>query len=179
MSRIDIWHQFMSSNSGDTHFWLFMATMILEINYNFTSNQKIYSVPWQMYQLCIFCHLCRGLLFYLIQHFLWPTKYKPTLYLKNNNFCNYLIIRSSHTVCGHEALQLAKCLTEELANQATQGSGRLLGNRVDSPEPEPRARSYDQKSPQKNKGSFYAYVFWLLFDMRREYITACVVSGRV
>lgn len=67
-------------------------------------------------------------------------------------------IGSAHTVCGHEALQLAKCLTEELANQATQASGRSLGNRVDSPELEPRARSYDQKSPQKNKGSFYAYV---------------------
>lgn len=79
-----------------------------------------------------------------------------TTYFKNN-IC-VIIIRSAHTVCGHEALQLAKCLTEELANQATQASGRSLGNRVDSPELEPRARSYDQKSPQKNKGSFYAYV---------------------
>ncbi|XP_066244855.1 inositol hexakisphosphate and diphosphoinositol-pentakisphosphate kinase isoform X3 [Euwallacea similis] len=61
-------------------------------------------------------------------------------------------IGNAHTVCGHEALQLAKCLNEELANQATQASGgRSLGNRAVSPEPEPRARSYDHKSPQKGK----------------------------
>ncbi|XP_050294497.1 inositol hexakisphosphate and diphosphoinositol-pentakisphosphate kinase isoform X2 [Anthonomus grandis grandis] len=60
-------------------------------------------------------------------------------------------IGNAHTVCGHEALHLAKCLTEELANQATQSSGRSLGNRTVSPDQEPRARSYDHKSPQKGK----------------------------
>ncbi|CAH1125449.1 unnamed protein product [Ceutorhynchus assimilis] len=61
-------------------------------------------------------------------------------------------IGSAHTVCGHEALQLAKCLTKELANQATQASGRSYNNnRAISPEPEPRSRSYDHKSPRKGK----------------------------
>ncbi|KAL1512849.1 hypothetical protein ABEB36_002365 [Hypothenemus hampei] len=61
-------------------------------------------------------------------------------------------IGNSHTVCGHEALHLAKCLTEELANQATQGNGRPFGNRAVSPEPDSRSRSYDHKSPsQKGK----------------------------
>lgn len=75
--------------------------------------------------------------------------------------------RSAHTVCGHEALHLAKCLTEELANQATQSSGRSFGNRSVSPEPEPRARSYDQKSPQKGKGKFF-------FELLSEYV--CYVT---
>ncbi|XP_076259063.1 inositol hexakisphosphate and diphosphoinositol-pentakisphosphate kinase isoform X5 [Rhynchophorus ferrugineus] len=60
-------------------------------------------------------------------------------------------IGSAHTVCGHEAMHLAKCLTEELANQGTQRGSRSYGNRVISPEPEPRSRSYDHKSPQKGK----------------------------
>ncbi|CAH0551016.1 unnamed protein product [Brassicogethes aeneus] len=58
-------------------------------------------------------------------------------------------IGSSHTVCGHEAMHLAKCLNEELANQAAQSGRSYLNHRAVSPEPEPRARSYDHKSPQK------------------------------
>lgn len=61
--------------------------------------------------------------------------------------------RSSHTVCGHEAMHLAKRLNEELANQAAQHNSRSYGlNRSASPEPEQRSRSYDHKSPQKSKG---------------------------
>ncbi|KAJ8925606.1 hypothetical protein NQ315_009446 [Exocentrus adspersus] len=63
-------------------------------------------------------------------------------------------IGSSHTVCGHEAMHLAKRLNEELASQASQQSCRSFGlNRSASPEPEPRSRSYDHKSPQKGKDS--------------------------
>ncbi|XP_060536296.1 inositol hexakisphosphate and diphosphoinositol-pentakisphosphate kinase isoform X3 [Cylas formicarius] len=58
-------------------------------------------------------------------------------------------IGSAHTVSGHEAFHLAKCLTEELANQATQ-QARNFGNRKPSPDSEPRSRSYDHKSPQKS-----------------------------
>ncbi|ERL95500.1 hypothetical protein D910_12762 [Dendroctonus ponderosae] len=62
-------------------------------------------------------------------------------------------IGNAHTVCGNEARQLAKCLTEELANQATQSVGRSFAtNRAVSPETEPRARSYDHKTPPKGKG---------------------------
>lgn len=60
-------------------------------------------------------------------------------------------IGSAHTVCGHEALHLAKCLTQELANQATQPGGRSFGNRAVSPEPETRSRSYDHKNQQTTK----------------------------
>lgn len=45
-------------------------------------------------------------------------------------------------------MHLAKRLNEELANQAMSG-GR---SRAISPEPEPRAKSYENKSPQ-NKGN--------------------------
>lgn len=61
--------------------------------------------------------------------------------------------RSSHTVCGHEAMHLAKRLNEELANQAAQHNGSYGLNRSASPELEQqRSRSYDHKSPQKSKG---------------------------
>lgn len=62
-----------------------------------------------------------------------------------------LSYRSSHTVCGHEAMHLAKRLNEELAQQ--QAASRSFGNRAISPEPEARSRSYDCRSPQcKGKG---------------------------
>lgn len=50
-------------------------------------------------------------------------------------------------------MHLAKRLNEELANQAAQQNcGSFANNRPSSPEPEQRSRSYDHKSPQKNKG---------------------------
>lgn len=53
-------------------------------------------------------------------------------------------------MCGHEAMHLAKCLNEELANQKAEAGRR--SNRAVSPDPEPRSRSYDHKSPAKGKG---------------------------
>lgn len=51
-------------------------------------------------------------------------------------------------------MHLAKCLTEELANQAAQQVSRSYSKRTSvSPEPEPRARSYDHDG-QKDKGWF-------------------------
>lgn len=62
------------------------------------------------------------------------------------------LFRSSHTVSGHEAEHLAKCLNEELAQQQAAAS-RSFGNRAVSPDPEPRSRSYECRSPQaKGKG---------------------------
>lgn len=49
-------------------------------------------------------------------------------------------------------MHLAKRLNEELANQAAQNNSLSYGlNRSASPEQQ-RSRSYDHKSPQKNKG---------------------------
>lgn len=59
---------------------------------------------------------------------------------------------------GHEAQHLAKCLTEELAQQQAAAS-RSFGNRANSPEPEQRSRSYECRSPQaKGKGIQYKHV---------------------
>lgn len=52
-----------------------------------------------------------------------------------------------HTVSGHEALNLAKRLSEELATQNSTQSGNLT--RAISPEVEPISRSYEAK-----KGNF-------------------------
>lgn len=52
-----------------------------------------------------------------------------------------------HTVSGHEALNLAKRLTEELATQSQSQSGNLT--RAISPEVEQISRSYEAK-----KGNF-------------------------
>lgn len=65
-------------------------------------------------------------------------------------------IGSSHTVCGHEAMHLAKRLNEELAQQSkTQGTtgGRTFAARARSPDTEPRSKSYDSKQPaEQQKG---------------------------
>lgn len=54
-----------------------------------------------------------------------------------------------HTVSGHEAMELAKRLTEELQNSShavlLQGSTDPTRQKVHSPEP--RARSLDQQKP--------------------------------
>ncbi|KAL5275112.1 PPIP5K2 family protein [Megaselia abdita] len=56
-------------------------------------------------------------------------------------------IGSHHTVCGHEAMDLAKRLTEELASQTKPGGSSYDNNRTMSPDNEPRSRSYDQRHP--------------------------------
>lgn len=57
-----------------------------------------------------------------------------------------------HTVSGHEAMDLAKRLTDELASQQSQSGGSLgSSQRPVSPETEPRARSFEQRE-QKAKG---------------------------
>ncbi|XP_055384691.1 inositol hexakisphosphate and diphosphoinositol-pentakisphosphate kinase isoform X2 [Condylostylus longicornis] len=58
-------------------------------------------------------------------------------------------IGTHHTVCGHEARDLAKRLSEELAQ--SKQSGSLESNRNLSPESEPRSRSFDNRH-QKIKG---------------------------
>lgn len=74
----------------------------------------------------------------------------------------YLWYRNSHTVCGHEAAHLAKKLNEELAQQGKRKNGKsYISNRTLSPEPEPRSKSYDNKSPKKEKGTlFYSDSFF-------------------
>lgn len=80
-----------------------------------------------------------------------------------------------HTVSGHEAMDLAKRLTDELASQQSQSGGSLgSSQRPVSPETEPRARSFEQRE-QKAKGiilkigsivTFYhitAYYYMLLY----------------
>ncbi|CAD7090313.1 unnamed protein product [Hermetia illucens] len=57
-------------------------------------------------------------------------------------------IGSHHTVCGHEAMDLAKRLSEELAAQQAKQSGSLGTNRALSPDAEPRSRSYEQQHPK-------------------------------
>jgi hypothetical protein len=53
-----------------------------------------------------------------------------------------------HTVSGHEAMDLAKRLNEELA---AQQSGSLGSQRPLSPDTETRSRSYDQSHKIKGK----------------------------
>lgn len=53
-----------------------------------------------------------------------------------------IYLGNSHTVCGHEASDLAKRLSEELAVQQTTV-------RASSPDYEIRPRSYDQKHYKK------------------------------
>uniref|UniRef100_A0A1A9WB12 Inositol hexakisphosphate and diphosphoinositol-pentakisphosphate kinase n=1 Tax=Glossina brevipalpis TaxID=37001 RepID=A0A1A9WB12_9MUSC len=61
-------------------------------------------------------------------------------------------IGAHHTVSGHEALDLAKRLNEELASQQqTKQTGSLEAARPISPNAEPRSRSYEQQHAQKSK----------------------------
>ncbi|XP_037889484.1 inositol hexakisphosphate and diphosphoinositol-pentakisphosphate kinase isoform X6 [Glossina fuscipes] len=61
-------------------------------------------------------------------------------------------IGAHHTVSGHEALDLAKRLNEELASQQqTKQTGSLETARPISPNAEPRSRSYEQQHAQKSK----------------------------
>ncbi|XP_055685098.1 inositol hexakisphosphate and diphosphoinositol-pentakisphosphate kinase isoform X17 [Lutzomyia longipalpis] len=52
-------------------------------------------------------------------------------------------IGSCHTVSGHEAMDLAKRLSKELATQQQMQSGSLGATRSMSPDTEPRSRSYE------------------------------------
>lgn len=71
-------------------------------------------------------------------------------------------IGAHHTVSGHEAMDLAKRLTDELASQQ---SGSLGTQRAGSPETEPRSRSYDQKKT-KEKGKIINCVMLIYqFDL--------------
>lgn len=49
-----------------------------------------------------------------------------------------------HTVCGHEAKDLAKRLTDELASQQSHQGGSL-GSQRNNPDHEPRARSFENR----------------------------------
>lgn len=51
-----------------------------------------------------------------------------------------------HTVSGHEAMELAKRLTEELQHSNQGSTDSSLRQKSHSP-PEPRARSLDQQKP--------------------------------
>ncbi|CAG9837446.1 unnamed protein product [Diabrotica balteata] len=85
----------------------------------------------------------------------------PEIYYRGNmKISNPIPIGNSHTVSGHEAMHLAKCLNEELANQAAQQGSRSYGlNRATSPElDQQRSRSYDHKSPQKGKETLTCYI---------------------
>ena len=67
-----------------------------------------------------------------------------------------------HTVSGHEALNLAKRLSEELA---TQNQSTQTGTRAISPEVEPISRSYEGK-----KGTFYTIHFCTQFFITKIWI---------
>lgn len=73
-------------------------------------------------------------------------------------------IGNCHTVSGHEAMDLAKRLSEELAAQQQSNQGKQSSsldnnnggtNRVCSPEGEPQSRSFDQQGHAK-KGELWA-----------------------
>lgn len=64
-----------------------------------------------------------------------------------------------HTVSGHEAMDLAKRLTDELASQQSQSGGSLGSQRPVSPTNEPRARSFEQRE-QKAKGIHFCFAFF-------------------
>lgn len=77
-----------------------------------------------------------------------------------------------HTVCGHEAKDLAKRLTDELASQQTAKAGSLGSQRNNSPE-EPRSRSFenrDAKAKSKFVGMKMITVMNILFITRRTQI---------
>ncbi|XP_065366301.1 inositol hexakisphosphate and diphosphoinositol-pentakisphosphate kinase isoform X9 [Calliphora vicina] len=63
-------------------------------------------------------------------------------------------IGAHHTVSGHEAMDLAKRLNQELASQQqqTKQTGSLEANRPISPDGEPRSRSFEQR-PKNIKGT--------------------------
>ncbi|XP_055685084.1 inositol hexakisphosphate and diphosphoinositol-pentakisphosphate kinase isoform X5 [Lutzomyia longipalpis] len=63
-------------------------------------------------------------------------------------------IGSCHTVSGHEAMDLAKRLSKELATQQQMQSGSLGATRSMSPDTEPRSRSYET-TQSKPKADHY------------------------
>lgn len=69
-------------------------------------------------------------------------------------------IGQCHTVSGHEAMDLAKRLSEELAaQQQSSKAGSLKNNRAASPDAEPRSRSFEQRG-HKAKGNFLRNEFF-------------------
>lgn len=70
---------------------------------------------------------------------------------RHGNMSKPIPIGLHHTVSGHEAMDLAKRLTDELASQQSQSGGSLGSQRPISPEAEHRARSFEQRE-QKTKG---------------------------
>lgn len=58
-----------------------------------------------------------------------------------------------HTVCGHEAKDLAKRLTDELASQQAYQGGSL-GSQRNSPERETRARSFENRDAKAKSKDF-------------------------
>lgn len=60
-----------------------------------------------------------------------------------------------HTVCGHEAKDLAKRLTDELAQQ----SGSLGSQRINSPD-EPRARSFENRDAKAKSNHQLDQAVW-------------------
>lgn len=93
-------------------------------------------------------------------------------------------IGAHHTVSGHEAMDLAKRLTDELASQQSHQGGSLGSQRNASPENEPRARSFEQKNT-KTKGKFCAMLspsmcfqdYWFLGD-HNHYQSLQAVNNR-
>lgn len=80
----------------------------------------------------------------------------PKMMFKSRLSSEPIPIGNCHTVSGHEAMDLAKRLSEELAaqqsNTAKQSSSldnNGGGNRVCSPECEPQSRSFDQQGHAK------------------------------
>lgn len=86
----------------------------------------------------------------------------PKMY-KHRLISEPIPIGNCHTVSGHEAMDLAKRLSEELAAQQSGGQSKQSssldnnepGNRVCSPDGEPQSRSFDQQGHAK-KGEWVA-----------------------
>lgn len=68
-------------------------------------------------------------------------------------------IGSCHTVSGHEAMDLAKRLSKELASQQQIQGGSLGATRSMSPDTEPRSRSYET-TQSKPKGKVFCRFFF-------------------
>lgn len=78
----------------------------------------------------------------------------PKIVAKNQNIraSKPIPIGMHHTVCGSEALNLAKRLSQELANQQAVQGGSLgtQSTQIKSPD-EPRSRSFEQGEKAKGK----------------------------
>lgn len=84
-------------------------------------------------------------------------------------------IGSHHTVSGHEAMDLAKRLTDELASQQSHQGGSLGSQRNTSPEQEPRARSFEQKNTKGKSKYYQIYTKKKKTDIISVYITMLIL----